>query len=122
MSLHVPGKITTPNLMNPPLFGELCALASFASNPGAIVLFFTRPDKRSHLGEGPRLSGVLDLADVVLDHRVREELPAHLVEPRPGPGRIGLVEAQLEDLADPQLPHLREAQALERLSDRRALR
>src|SRR3990170_88337 len=119
MSLHVPGKMTTPNLMKPPPWEFSLCLASFASAP--CRFYYAGPCFTSATAwtSPPRF---LELASVVLDHRIGQELLAHLVEPRLGARAIGLVERQIEDLPHAQLPHLGEAQALESLADGRSLR
>src|SRR6185437_15285315 len=68
----------------------------------------------------PRLSSD-QLDRVVLDHRVAEELPAHIFEAGLGLRLVGLVQLKLDVLALADIANFGEAQAIERMSDGLAL-
>src|SRR5262249_59848868 len=117
MSLHVPGKITTPNLMHPPPSRVLArALASFTRLRGNSTMRGSDPQASW------RLRRVHELDRVVLDHGIREKPPAHLVQTRLGARAIRRVEGQLQDPADAQFAHLGKPEALQRLPDGPPLR
>src|SRR5262245_4104425 len=80
MSLHVPGKITTPNRMHPPVPARSRSRSHLAANrPDQILLRGSEPHKTTRSTRAATVVA-FHLAGVVLDHRVGEELPAHLVE------------------------------------------
>src|SRR2546426_6633186 len=58
---------------------------------------------------------------VILENRIRQELPAHLADARAGGVRRRGVELDFDHFADAEVADLREPQAGECLPDRRAL-
>src|SRR5262249_13918808 len=79
MSLHVPGKITTPNRIRPPP-----PIGSFTppyDGPDEFYYAAITRTRRSTSTRTPAVAAFHHLAGVVFDHRVRQELPAHLVQP-----------------------------------------
>src|SRR4029077_12216666 len=66
--------------------------------------------------------GSPDLDRVVLDDRVGEELPAHLLDPRSGGRRIGVGKVELDQFALADLADIGEAEPFQRIADRLALR
>src|SRR5690606_23140446 len=63
-----------------------------------------------------------DLVGVVLDHRVGQQLAAHLLRRRLGLCRVALREIELDILALPDVPDAGEAQHFQRMVDGLALR
>src|SRR5665213_3551756 len=63
-----------------------------------------------------------DLDAVALDHRVGQELAAHLVERGAGAGFVGLGEVEVDDFALAHLADAGKAQTRQRMRDRLALR
>src|SRR5579862_2876245 len=63
-----------------------------------------------------------DLDRVILDYRVGEQLPAHLFDLCARQHGVRLGEIELDELALPNLADPGEAQALQRIADRLALR
>src|SRR5262245_22933144 len=121
MSLHVPGQITTPNRMHPPLPMESRSHLP-ANRPDEFYYASQTCTRQPTSTHASPVVALHHLAGVVLDHRVGEELPAHLVEPVPRPPRVRLVEREVEDLADAHVAHLGEAQSLQCAPDGRSLR
>src|SRR5690242_5311345 len=68
------------------------------------------------------LDGSSDLDRVILDHRVGQQLPAHLVDPGARRRRVRLGELQFDQLALADLADPAKAQPLQGVADRLALR
>src|SRR4051812_39250482 len=78
----------------------------------------------ARMRSGRRMSGTTspDLDRVVLDHRIGEKLPAHFLDPGARRGGIGIAQLQFDQLALADLADPREAQRLQCIADRLALR
>src|SRR5437773_2681611 len=63
-----------------------------------------------------------DLDRVVFDHRVGEQLPAHVFDPGARHRRIGIGQVQLDQLALPDLADAIKTQPLQGVAERLALR
>src|SRR5204862_7374372 len=59
-----------------------------------------------------------DFDRVILDDRVGEELLAHLLDPGPGGGRVGLGDLQFDQLALPDFADIGKAEPLQGIADR----